>query len=183
MTDENTKKEEVKVEATVEEKTETSVSAKASASTEVTADKTAGEGKKESTVKLSAKADKILKEVESLTVLELADLVKALEDKFGVAAVAAAPVASASAGAQAAGGTAGAPAEEQTTFNVSLTGDGGKKIQVLKAVRELVPTLTLLDAKKLVESLPKDVLTGVNKKDAEEAKKKLEAAGGVVALK
>ena len=125
-----------------------------------------------------AKLDKLIKEIESLTALELADLVKALEEKFGVSAVAAAPVMAAAAGAPAAGA-----AEEQTTFNVVLKSDGGNKIQVLKVVREIVPTLSLLDAKKLVESLPKDVLTGVNKKDAEEAQKKLAATGAQVELK
>lgn len=132
----------------------------------------------EKETKVSAKLEKLLKEIEGLTVLELADLVKALEDKFGVSAVAAAPVA-------AAGAPAGdAPqAEEKTQFTVVLKGDGGKKIQVLKAVRELVQDLTLLDAKKLVESLPKDVLKDVKKKEAEEAKKKLTEAGGEVELK
>lgn len=125
------------------------------------------------------KLEKLIKEIEGLTALELADLVKALEEKFGVSAVAAAPMMAAGATAAA----AGAPAEEQTTFNVVLKADGGNKIQVLKVVRELVPTLSLLDAKKLVESLPKDVLTGVNKKDAQEAQKKLAATGAQVELK
>jgi large subunit ribosomal protein L7/L12 len=125
-----------------------------------------------------SKLDKLIKEIEGLTALELSDLVKALEEKFGVSAVAAAPVAVAGV-AQA----AGAPAEEQTTFNVVLKSDGGNKIQVLKVVRELVPTLSLLDAKKLVESLPKDVLTGVNKKDAEDAQKRLATTGAQVELK
>ncbi|HLB60063.1 MAG TPA: 50S ribosomal protein L7/L12 [Patescibacteria group bacterium] len=138
---------------------------------------------KKADTKVSAKLDKLMGEIESLTVLELADLVKALEEKFGVTAIAAAPAA-ASNGAGAASNAGGEQAkEEQTVFNVVLKGDGGKKIQVLKAVRELVPTLSLLDAKKLVESLPKDVLTGVNKKDAEEAQKKLAAAGAQVELK
>jgi len=78
---------------------------------------------------------------------------------------------------------AAVPAEEKTSFTVVLKSDGGKKIQVLKAVRELIPTLTLIDAKKLVESLPKDLLTNVKKDQAEEAKKKLETAGGQVELK
>src|SRR3989344_1201771 len=125
-----------------------------------------------------AKLDKLIKEIEGLTALELSDLVKLLEAKFGVSAVAAAPVMAAGAGAPAA-----AAAEEQTTFNVVLKSDGGNKIQVLKVVREIVPTLSLLDAKKLVESLPKDVLTGVNKKDAEEAQKKLTATSAQVELK
>ena len=122
--------------------------------------------------------DEILKSVEEMTVLELADLVKALEEKFGLTA--AAPVAAA---APLAGGAAEAPKEEQTVFNVVLANAGAQKIQVIKAVRELVPTLGLTDAKTLVESAPKEVLTGVNKVAAEEAKKKLETAGAKVELK
>lgn len=121
--------------------------------------------------------DDIMKAVEEMTVLELADLVKALEEKFGVTA--AAPVAVAAAGA----GATGEPKEEQTVFNVVLTDGGAQKIQVIKAVRELVPTLGLTDAKALVDSAPKEVLTGVNKAAAEEAKKKLETAGAKVELK
>lgn len=117
-----------------------------------------------------------MKAVEEMTVLELADLVKALEEKFGVTA--AAPVAAAPA-AQA----SSEPKEEQTVFNVVLANSGAQKIQVIKAVRELVPTLGLTDAKALVDSAPKEVLTGVNKATAEEAKKKLEAAGAKVELK
>lgn len=127
----------------------------------------------------SKKIEALLKEVEGLTVLELSELVKALEDKFGVSTVAMAqPAVSGNALAAAA-----VPAEEKTSFTVVLKSDGGKKIQVLKAVRELIPTLTLIDAKKLVESLPKDLLTNVKKDQAEEAKKKLETAGGQVELK
>ncbi|MEK7592295.1 MAG: 50S ribosomal protein L7/L12 [Patescibacteria group bacterium] len=121
--------------------------------------------------------DEILKSVEEMTVLELSELVKALEEKFGVSA---APVAAAAAPVAAA---AGEVKEEQTVFNVLLTGAGDNKIGVIKAVRELVPTLGLTDAKALVDSAPKEVLTGVNKSTAEEAKKKLEAAGGKVELK
>ena len=124
-----------------------------------------------------AKED-ILKAVEEMTVLELADLVKALEDKFGVTATA--PVATVPA-ASAQG--SGEPKEEQTVFNVLLAEAGSQKIQVIKAVRELVPTLGLTDAKALVDSAPKEVLTGVNKTAAEEAKKKLETAGAKVELK
>ena len=113
-----------------------------------------------------------------MTVLELSDLVKALEEKFGVSA---APVAVATQAASA--DSSGEPKEEQTIFNVVLSETGGNKIGVIKAVRELVPTLGLQEAKTLVESAPKDVLTGVNKATAEEAKKKLEAAGAKVELK
>lgn len=126
------------------------------------------------------KIETILKEIEGLTVIELSELVKKLEEKFGVSTVVAATPAQAAATSKDA---TAKPESEQTVFNVVLTADGGKKIQVLKAVRELVPTLTLLDAKKLVETLPKDILTAVNKKTAEDAKKKLEAAGATVELK
>lgn len=123
--------------------------------------------------------DEIMQAVEEMTVLELSDLVKALEEKFGVTA---APVAVA--GAAAAGSAdAGEPKEEQTVFNVVLTEAGANKIGVIKAVRELVPTLGLQEAKTLVESAPKEVVTGVAKSAAEEAKKKLEAAGAKVELK
>ena len=113
-----------------------------------------------------------------MSVLELSDLVKALEEKFGVSAaaqVAAAPAAGAAAGA--------APAEEQTVFNVVVTNSGAQKIQVIKALRELVPTLGLKEAKDLVDAAPKEVMTQVNKKTAEEAKAKLVAAGATVELK
>ena len=122
--------------------------------------------------------DEILSAVEGMTVLELSDLVKALEEKFGVSA---APVAVAGTAAPAA--DAGEPKEEQTVFNVVITEAGATKISVIKAVRELLPTLGLTDAKALVDSAPKEVLTGVNKSAAEEAKKKLEAAGAKVELK
>lgn len=121
--------------------------------------------------------DEILKAVEEMSVLELADLVKALEEKFGVSA---APVAVAAGPAPAAAAEA---APEQTTFNVVLTNAGANKISVIKVVRELVPTLGLQEAKALVESAPKDVLTGVNKKTAEEAKAKFTTAGATVELK
>lgn len=123
--------------------------------------------------------DDILKAVEEMSVLELADLVKALEEKFGVSA---APMAVA-APAQAGAAEDGEKAPEQTTFNVVLTNAGANKISVIKAVRELVPTLGLQEAKTLVESAPKDVLTGVNKKTADEAKTKLTTAGATVELK
>ena len=121
--------------------------------------------------------DEIMKAVEEMTVLELSDLVKSLEEKFGVTA---APVAVAGAAAPAASAE---PKEEQTSFNVVLTDGSANKIGAIKAVRELVPTLGLQEAKALVESAPKEVLTGVNKAAAEEAKKKLEAAGAKVELK
>lgn len=139
-------------------------------------------GKKEARItKASPKLTKIIGEIEKLSVIELADLVKALEDKFGVSA---APVAAAPAAAPAAGE---APKEEktvgQTTFNIILTAAGENKISVIKAVRELNQSLGLKEAKDLVESVPKEVLTGVNKEDAEKAKKRLEDAGATVELK
>jgi len=121
--------------------------------------------------------EEFLQAVEEMTVLELADLVKALEEKFGVsAAMMAAP---ATAGATA----SDEPKEEQTTFNVVLVSAGAQKIAVIKVIRELVPTLGLAEAKGLADTAPKEVLTGVNKKTAEEAKAKFIAAGATVELK
>jgi len=124
--------------------------------------------------------DDILKAVGEMTVLELADLVKAIEEKFGVSAQ---PVAATTNAQAASADSSGEPKEEQTVFNVVLSETGANKIGVIKAVRELVSTLGLQEAKTLVESAPKEVLTGVNKATAEEAKKKLEAAGAKVELK
>lgn len=122
----------------------------------------------------------ILKAVEEMSVLDLADLVKAIEEKFGVTS---APVATVAAIPAAGAASASDATSEQTTFNVVLANAGSNKISVIKAVRELVPTLGLQEAKALVESAPKDVLTGVNKKTAEEAKNKLTTAGATVELK
>ncbi|MCL4382280.1 MAG: 50S ribosomal protein L7/L12 [Patescibacteria group bacterium] len=127
------------------------------------------------------KVNKILEEIEKLSVLELNDLVKALEEKFGVAAVTAAPAAPASAASDAASGEA--KDEGQTVFNVVLATAGANKIGVIKVVREINQALGLKEAKDLVEAAPKDVLTAVNKATAEEAKKKLETAGATVELK
>lgn len=127
---------------------------------------------------VSANLEKIIEQIEKLTVLELADLVHALEDKFGVSASAPVAVAAGPAGV----GAAGEPAEEKTTFNVILSGAGANKIAVIKAVRELVQTLGLKEAKDLVEAAPKPVLESVNKATAEEAKAKLTAAGATVEL-
>jgi len=133
-------------------------------------------------VKTSPKLAKIIEEIEKLSVLELADLVKALEKKFGVtAAPMAAPTAAPAAPAGGATPTEAKP--QQTTFNVVLASAGANKISVIKAVREVNQSLGLKEAKDLVETVPKEVLTGVKKEDAEEAKKKLEAAGGGVELK
>ena len=121
---------------------------------------------------------KLVEELSKLTVLEAAELAKALEEEWGVSAAAAVAVAAPAAG----GGDAGAAAEEKTEFDVILTGDGGKKIQVIKEVRAITG-LGLTEAKALVESAPKAVKEGVNKAEAEEIKGKIEAAGGTVELK
>jgi large subunit ribosomal protein L7/L12 len=118
---------------------------------------------------------KLVEELSKLTVLEAAELAKALEEAWGVSAAAAVAVA--------AGPVAAAEAvEEQTEFDVILTGDGGKKIQVIKEVRAITG-LGLTEAKTLVESTPKAIKEGVNKAEAEEIKKKIEEAGGTVELK
>lgn len=130
----------------------------------------------ETAVKLSAKAQTILDEVKKLTVVELAELVKAMEEEFGVSA--AAPVMM---GAMPAG-AAGAAAEEKTEFTVELTSSGAQKINVIKVVRELTG-LGLKEAKDLVDGAPKVVKEGVKKEDAESMKKKLEEAGAKVTLK
>lgn len=122
--------------------------------------------------------DQMVEELSSWTVLEVANLVKALEEKWGVSA---APVAVAGAAAPAAGGEAAA-AEEQTEFTVELADAGAKKINVIKVVRE-VTQLGLADAKNLVEAAPKPVKEGVSKEEAEELKKKLEEAGAKVTIK
>ncbi len=118
---------------------------------------------------------KLVDQLSELTVLEAADLAKALEEKWGVsaaAAVAAAPVAAA----------AGPAEEEQTEFDVILTGDGGKKINVIKEVRAITQ-LGLGEAKALVEGAPKPIKEGVNKEEAQKIKAQIEAAGGTVELK
>jgi len=134
--------------------------------------------------KKTAKANNVqdlMDKIEKLTVLELADLVKALEEKFGPAQFVGAP--SGQAAQPGIQSEEAKPDEGQTTFNVVLTAAGGNKISVIKAVREINQTLGLKEAKDLVESLPKEILEGVNKNDAEEAKKKLEAVGATVELK
>ena len=120
---------------------------------------------------------KLVEDLSALTVLEAADLAKALEEKWGVSAAAAVAVA-----APAGGGAAAPAAEEQTEFDVILTGDGGNKIAVIKEVRAIT-ALGLTEAKALVESAPKAIKEGVNKAEAEEIKAKITAAGGTVELK
>jgi large subunit ribosomal protein L7/L12 len=120
----------------------------------------------------------LVDQLSALTVLEAAELSKALEEKWGVSAAAAVAVA-----APAAGGGADAPvAEEKTEFDVILVNDGGKKINVIKEVRAITQ-LGLTEAKTLVESAPKAVKEGINKAEAEEIKKKLEEAGATVEIK
>ena len=125
-----------------------------------------------------ADLNKLVEELSTLTVLEAADLAKMLEEKWGVSAAAAVAVAGPAAG----GAAAGPAAEEQTEFDVILTGDGGKKINVIKEVRTITG-LGLTEAKTLVESAPKAVKEGVNKAEAEKLKKQLEEAGATVELK
>ena len=118
---------------------------------------------------------KLVEDLSSLTVLEAADLAKALEEKWGVSAAAAVAVAGPAA-------DAGPAAEEQTEFDVILTGDGGNKIAVIKEVRAITQ-LGLTEAKSLVESAPKAIKEGINKAEAEEIKAKILAAGGTVEVK
>jgi large subunit ribosomal protein L7/L12 len=127
-----------------------------------------------------ADTTQLVEQLSGLTVLEVADLVKKLEEKWGVSA--AAPVAVAA--APAAGGAAAAPAaEEKTTFDVILKEVGGNKIAVIKEVRAAVAGLGLAEAKALVESAPKPIKEGVSKEEADETKKKVEAAGAKVEIK
>ena len=128
-----------------------------------------------------ADTNTLVDQLSGLTVLEVADLVKKLEEKWGVSA--AAPVAVAAVGGGA-GAAAAAPVEEKTAFDVILkAGDAAKKIAIIKEVRAAVPGLGLAEAKALVEGAPKTVKEGVTKEEAEEIKKKIEAAGGTVEIK
>ena len=127
---------------------------------------------------MAISTEDFVKQIETMTVLDLANLVKALEDRFGVSAAAATVAAPAAGGAAA----AAAPVEEQTEFTVTLTEVGEKKINVIKAVRE-VTSLGLKEAKDLVEAAPKPVKEGLAKAAAEEMKKKLVEAGATVELK
>ena len=129
--------------------------------------------------KLSGKVQKIVDAVSELSLMEVSELVTALEDKFGVSA--AAPMMMA--GAMPAAGAAAAPAEEKTEFDVILKDSGANKIGAIKAVRTLKPELGLGEAKAFVEKLPATVLEGAKKEAAEAAKKTLEEAGCVVELK
>jgi large subunit ribosomal protein L7/L12 len=125
---------------------------------------------------MSKNFDVIIESIEKMTVLELNDLVKAIEEKFGVSA------ASMSAPAAADAGEAAAPAQEKTEFKVILKEIGSDKIAAIKAVRQILPTLGLGDAKKLVESAPATIVESATKDDAKKAKEILEAAGAKVEL-
>jgi len=133
------------------------------------------EEKKE--VKVPEKFKKLVEEIEKMSVMDLAELVKVLEDKFGVSPIMAAPV---MAGGAASGGEAAK--EEKTSFNIELKSAGGQKIQVIKALREITG-LGLKEAKDMVDGAPKTVKENVKKEEAEEMKKKLEEAGATVELK
>jgi large subunit ribosomal protein L7/L12 len=130
-----------------------------------------------------ADTNKLVEQLSSLSVLEIAGLVKQLEEKWGVSA--AAPVAVAAAPAGGGGVAAGAPAaaEEKTTFDVILKEMGANKIGVIKEIRSAVPGLGLAEAKALVEGAPKTIKEGVTKQEADEIKKKVEAAGAKVEIK
>lgn len=143
----------------------------------MTAEETKAKEETKKEVEVPAKFKDLVKTIEEMSVLELSELVKVLEDKFGVSA--AAPMMMATGGAV--GGEA-APAAEKTSFTVELAAAGGQKIAVIKAVREITQ-LGLKDAKDLVEKAPTPVKENVPKAEAEEMKKKLEAAGATVELK
>jgi large subunit ribosomal protein L7/L12 len=127
---------------------------------------------------MASKVESILEEIKGLTLLEASDLVKKMEEAFGVSAAAAAPVMMAGGG----GGAAGGAAEEKTEFTVVLTEVGANKINVIKAVRE-VTSLGLKEAKDLVDGAPKTVKEGINKDEAATIKKKFEEAGAKVEVK
>jgi len=120
-------------------------------------------------------ADMLIQEIETMTVLELANLVKALEERFGVSAAAMS--------APAGGAAAAAPVEEQTEFNVELLEAGANKLNVIKAVREIVAGLGLKEAKDMVDGAPKAIKEGATKEEAQKIKEKLEAAGAKVEIK
>jgi len=136
--------------------------------------------KEEKKEELSPKLNKIVEEIEKLSLLEVSDLVKALEKKFGISASMPLAVAQAPAAAAAATTTT---QEEKTEFTLILSSAGANKISAIKAVREIKPEMGLKEAKDFVEAAPQELLKGVDKKTAEEAKKKLEAAGCQVELK
>lgn len=164
----------------VEEAKEVVEEAKEEVKTEVKAEEPKEE--KKPAKEVSKKLEDLISDIEKLTVLELADLVKALEERFGVTAAAPMAVAAAPAAATGEAAAEGVAEEGQTSFNVILTDGGANKISVIKAVREIVPTLGLKEAKDLVDAAPKPVLEGAGNDAANEAKGKLEAAGAKVEL-
>jgi large subunit ribosomal protein L7/L12 len=165
--------------ATEEKAEETPAKSKEEAPAEEVKEAPKAEEKKEEKPAPSGKFKEMIEQIEQMSVLELSELVKTLEDRFGVSA--AAPVAVAGGGA-AAGGAEEA-VEEKTSYTVHLTASGGNKIAVIKAVREVNNTLGLKEAKDLVDAAPADVRKDVPKDDAEAAKAKLEEAGATVELK
>jgi len=132
----------------------------------------------EEQIEVPAKFQKLVDEIEKMSVLDLSELVKVLEKKFGVSAAAPAMMMA----GPAAGGDA-APAEEKDSFDIELSDAGSNKIAVIKAIREIVPELGLKEAKDLADTAPKMVKEGVKKEEAEAIKAKLEEAGGKVTLK
>jgi large subunit ribosomal protein L7/L12 len=130
-----------------------------------------------------ADTDKLVEQLSGLSVLEIAGLVKQLEEKWGVSAAAPVAVAAGPAAGGAVGGGAAAPVEEKSTFDVILKEMGSNKIAVIKEVRGAVPGLGLADAKALVEGAPKTIKEGVTKEEADEIRKKIEAAGAKVEIK
>lgn len=170
---------EVKEEPEAPEKTEEPKAAPTSEAVGTPTKSVGEEPKKVEKAAPSGKHADLIKQIESMSVLELSELVKVLEDRFGVSA--AAPMMMAGAAPAAGGDTAAV--EEKTSFDVILAATGDQKIAVIKAVREVRPDLGLVDAKTLVESAPKEVLKDAKKEDAESAKAKLEAAGAKVELK
>ena len=130
-----------------------------------------------------ADTNKLVEQLSELSVLEIAGLVKQLEEKWGVSAAAPVAVAAGPATGGAVGGAAAAPTEEKSTFDVILKEMGSNKIAVIKEVRGAVPGLGLADAKALVEGAPKTIKEGVTKEEADEIKKKIEAAGAKVEIK
>lgn len=181
MADEETKTEETKeetpAEAPAQETKAEEVKAEEPAKESNAADAPLDKAPKAEKAAPSGKFAALIKQIEELSVLELADLVKELEDRFGVSA--SAPMAM-MAGAAAAGAPA---AEEKSSYTVHLVDGGAQKIAVIKAVREIMPDLGLKEAKDLVDAAPKDVKKDMPKADAEAAKAKLEAAGAKVELK
>lgn len=137
---------------------------------------------KEETKEVTGKYADLIKTIDSMTVLELADFVKALEDRYGVSASAPMMMAGPMMAGSAAGGD-GAAEEEKSSYNVVLTSAGDQKIAVIKALREFRQDLGLKEAKDLVDGAPKEVLANAKKEDAQAAKEKLEAAGAMVELK